>query len=282
MTDFPDLYALVIRLQPVRGGPPANAQGHGAQALFLDLVRQVDPALAEQLHAAAASKPYTVAVIPPQGSGAGDWGSGARERGPETIELRVTFTRANLFPIVTHALLQRLPGAPLRLGRATLTLADVLGTPGSHPWAGYATFGDLAANARPAATLTLQFATPAAFAQGTRADGRQRLGLLPAPETLFPSIARRWNELAPSNLRLELDAVEAAARDTLVSRYALETTQINLGKGPQKGFLGICTYELPPDPAQARVLSLLADAVFYLGVGMKTARGMGLCRRAEN
>jgi hypothetical protein len=29
------------------------------------------------------------------------------------------------------------------------------------------------------------------------------------------------------------------------------------------------------------VLSLLADAVFYLGVGMKTARGMGLCRRID-
>jgi CRISPR-associated endoribonuclease Cas6 len=271
MTDFPDLYALVIRLRPERGSPPVDPRGHGVQALFLDLLRQVAPDLAQQLHADALSKPYTVAVLP---------GIGGRGQRAGIVELRVAFTRADLFPVVSHALLQQLPGAAtLRLGRAMLTLADALGTPGSHPWAGYDSFADLWAAARPAASITLEFATATAIGQGTRADGRQRLALLPTPETIFGSIARRWNELAPPDLRLELDAVEAAARDTLVSRYVLETTQINLGKGPQKGFLGSCTYELPPDPAQARTLSLLANAVFYLGVGMKTARGMGLCRR---
>ena len=275
MTDFPDLYAFVLRLQPERGGPLPDPRGHGAQALFLDLVRAVDPALAEQLHADAPSKPYTVAVLP---------GQGYRSKGQEsgTVELRVAFTRPDLFPIVTHALLRRLPGEPLRLGQARLQLADVFGTPGHHPWAGYGTFTDLAANARPAATLTLAFATPTAFSQGERTDGRQRLGLLPTPEIVFTSIARRWNELAPPALRLDMDLVDAAARDTLVSRYELASAQINLGKGPQKGFVGLCTYELPSNAQQARLLSLLADAVFYLGMGMKTARGMGLCRRIDD
>jgi len=273
MSNFPDLYALVICLRPEHGSPPVDPRGHGAQALFLDLLRQVAPDLATQLHADALSKPYTVAVLPARGH--------ARNN-DDPIELRVAFTRADLFPPVSQALLQHLPGATLRLGRAMLALADVLGTPGSHPWSGYGSFAELWAAVRPAASVTLEFATATAVGQGTRADGRPRLGLLPTPETIFGSIARRWNELAPNDLRLDPDAVEAAARDTLVSRYALETAQINLGKGPQKGFRGLCSYELPPDPAQARTLSLLADAVFYLGVGMKTARGMGLCRRIEN
>jgi CRISPR-associated endoribonuclease Cas6 len=281
MSDTPDLYALVIRLRPERGSPPVDPRGHGAQALFLDLVRAVEPALAEQLHADAPSKPYTVAVLPGQGSGIGGRGSGGRNRGLGMIELRITFTRADMFPVVTRALLQQLPGDPLRLGRANLMLADVFGTPGSHPWAGYGTFGDLATNARPLGIVTLEFATPAAFSQGTRADKRQRLALLPTPEIVFPSIARRWNELAPPDLYIDMELVDAAARDTLVSRYELETTQISLGKGPQKGFVGRCIYEPPPDAGQARALSLLADAVFYLGVGMKTARGMGLCRRTD-
>jgi len=270
MSDFPDLYALVIRLRPERSSPSPDPRGHGVQALFLDLLRQVAPDLAAQLHADALSKPYTVAVLPARGH--------ARSN-DDPIELRVAFTRADLFPPVSRALFQQLPGTTLRLGRATLALADVLGTPGSHPWAGYTAFADLWTTARPAASVTLEFATATAVGQGTRADGHPRLGLLPTAEIIFGSIARRWNELAPTHLRLDLDEVEAAARDTLVSRYALETVQINLGKGPQKGFLGLCSYELPPDPAQARALSLLADAVFYLGVGMKTARGMGLCRR---
>jgi CRISPR-associated endoribonuclease Cas6 len=270
MTDVPDLYALVIRLRPERGGPPVDPRGHGAQALFLDLLHQIDPVLAEQLHAQVVSKPYTVAVLP---------APMRARRGDDLVELRVAFTRAELFPPLTHALLQQLPGATLRLGRATLALADVLGTPGSHPWAGYGSFAELWAAVRPAASVTLEFATPTAIGQGTRADGRARLGLLPAPEAVFPSIARRWNELAPPDLRLDHDAVKAAVDDTLVSRYELATAQINLGKGPQKGFVGVCNYELPADAEQRRLLTLLSDAVFYLGIGMKTARGMGLCRR---
>lgn len=270
MSNFPDLYALVIRLQPQRGGPPPDPRGHGAQALFLELLRQVAPDLAEQLHADAASKPYTVAVLPPPG----------RARRPDDlVELRVAFTRAELFPPVTRALLQQSSKSSLRLGRASLALLDVVGTPGAHAWAGYTSFADLVAGVRAADDLTLEFSTPAAIGQGTRADGRQRLALLPTPELVFGSIARRWNELAPAELRLDAEVVEAAARDTMVSRYALETTQINLGKGPQKGFIGLCSYESPVEAEQARTLALLADAVFYLGVGMKTARGMGLCRR---
>src|SRR5829696_4346113 len=99
MIDTPDLYALVIRLRPERGSPPPDPRGHGAQALFLDLLRQVAPDLAAQLHADALSKPYTVAVLSQQGTG-------DRGQGTGSVELRVAFTRAELFPIVTHALLQ--------------------------------------------------------------------------------------------------------------------------------------------------------------------------------
>src|SRR5690348_13344802 len=111
MPDFPDLYALVIRLRPERGGaPPGHAAwaplGHAAQALFLDLLRQVDPQLAAALHAEAHSKPFTVAVLPRRGSGARGQASG-------DVELRVAFTRADMFPAVTRALLQQLPGDSL-------------------------------------------------------------------------------------------------------------------------------------------------------------------------
>ena len=120
--------------------------------------------------------------------------------------------------------------------------------------------------------MTLEFATPTAFGQATLANGRKRLGLLPAPETVFKSIAQRWNELAPSTLAINLAQLAAACADTLITRYALETRQINLGKGPQKGFAGLCTYELPADPDQRRTLTLLANAVFYTGVGVRRRR----------
>jgi CRISPR-associated endoribonuclease Cas6 len=268
MSDFPDLYAFVVRLHPVGGGPAPRPQGHGAQALFLDLLRQVAPAIAEALHAEAASKPYSVAILPQQRTG--------------LVELRISLLRADLFQPFVQAMLRQMPAeAPLRLGQANLRLGDVIGTPApqGHAWAGYSAFAELHARAAPAHTVELEFASPTAIGQGSRPDGRQRLAILPDPALIFPSLARRWNELAPAALRLELDAVQAAAADTLISRYRAESAELNLGKGPQKGFVGTVAYELPARPELARLLALLADAAIFLGVGMKTARGMGLCRR---
>ncbi|NJM08201.1 hypothetical protein HC891_21495, partial [Candidatus Gracilibacteria bacterium] len=95
MADFPDLYAFVLRLHPLAGGPPVRPQGHGAQALFLDVLRQVAPVIAEALHADAASKPYTVALLP--------------TRARDMVELRVTLLRADLFQPFVAALLNQMP-----------------------------------------------------------------------------------------------------------------------------------------------------------------------------
>jgi CRISPR-associated endoribonuclease Cas6 len=266
MSAFPDLYAFVLRLHPVGGATP-RPQGQGAQALFLDLLAQVAPAVASELHADAQSKPYTVAIVP--------------NPRRDLVELRVSLLRSDLFQPFVQALLNQMPGpAPLRLGRAALQLGDVIGTPlpQGHSWAGYGSFAELYARAVPAHSITLEFATATAIGQGTRPGGKQRLALLPTPELIFKSLAKRWNELAPTGT-LDLALVQAAADDTLVTRYRAESTEIDLGKGPQKGFTGLVTYELPTDQEQARVLALLADAALFLGVGMKTARGMGLCRR---
>ncbi|WP_165774811.1 CRISPR system precrRNA processing endoribonuclease RAMP protein Cas6 [Candidatus Viridilinea mediisalina] len=268
MSDFPDLYAFVLQLYPLERDVTLRAQGHGAQALFLDLVRQVDPVTSERLHADAASKPYTVALLP------------GRRR--DRVELRVSLLQSELFQTFVHALLRQMPGeAPLRLGQASLQLGDVIGTPApkGHLWAGYSAFSELHMRAEATHTLQLEFATPTAIGQGSRPDGRQRLGILPDPALVFPSLARRWNELAPASVQLDATAVREAAGDTLITRYHSASAEINLGKGPQKGFVGMVSYELPLDPSQARLIALLADAALFLGVGMKTTRGMGLCRR---
>lgn len=270
MSAFPDLYAFVVALRPLGAGPPPRPQGHWAQALFLDLVRQVAPLVAETLHADAQSKPYTVGILPQQ------------QR--DVIALRVSLLQSDLFQPFVQAMLRQMPGGELRLGQARLALGDVIGTPApqGHPWAGFDSFVDLHARTVPTHTVLLEFASATAIGQSSRADGRQRLGILPTPELIFPSLARRWNELAPSQVALDIDQVRSASLDTMVTRHRIESTDINLGKGPQKGFVGVVAYELPTDPAMSRVLTLLADAALFLGVGMKTARGMGMCRRMKD
>jgi CRISPR-associated endoribonuclease Cas6 len=96
---------------------------------------------------------------------------------------------------------------------------------------------------------------------------------------VWGSLARRWNTAAPKELGFELSDVEAAAKTALVAEYELRSAMLQMGQSTLKGFVGRVRYELRGTPEQRRVLAGLADAAFYLGVGAKTARGMGLCRR---
>lgn len=265
-TTDPDLYALVLQLAPEAGGLLPAAPGHQVQAFFFELVRQVDPELANALHASAPGKPFTVAVLPRHG----------REG---LLELRVTLLDAVLWQAVVQALFQQLARPALRLGTTALVLRDVPGTPGSHPWAGFSSYAALVAAVVPAGRLTLEFVTPTAVSQGSDGRGRKKLELLPLPGAVFGALLRRWNLLAPPGMRFDEEGVRVACGDMLVCDYRIQTRTEQMRSGPQKGFVGQCSYELPLDPDQRRALTLLADAAFYLGVGAKTTRGMGLCRR---
>ncbi len=298
MHDMPDLYAFVLRLVPEQPSRLAEIYGHQAQALFYELVRQVDPELANALHAPAQSKPFTVAILDRRHETGDTRHETGEEKGktstPATshltsrvsrltfVDLRVTLVGADLFGPFTRALLEQTTRPAMHLGTIALTLGDVCGTPGSHVWAGYDSFAALSARAQPAQRVALRFATPTAIGQGVRDNGKPRHALLPTPDLIFGSLMRRWNDLCPEALRIDTQAAEAAWRETLVSYARIETQQFMLGKSPQKGFVGSCTYELPPDPAQARLLALLADASFFLGLGIKTARGMGVVRRLKD
>ncbi|GAB4212835.1 MAG: hypothetical protein OHK0022_49190 [Roseiflexaceae bacterium] len=271
-TTSPDLFALVLRLSAATAGELPARFGHQVQALFLDLVAQVDPALAERLHAAAPAKPYTVATLAPV---APPDGGRARLRAGAPIVLRVTLLDAALFQPLTRALLAQGSRPALRLGSLALTLAEACCTPGSHPWAGFGSFDELRAQAHPAGGIDWHFAAPAAFSNGEDA-GLRRVGLFPDPSAVFGSLLRRWNALAP--MPLDPALVERAAAQAVVSGYDLRSTVFHLGQATQVGFVGRCRYELRGEPVGRAALALLAGAAFYLGVGMKTARGMGLCR----
>ena len=267
----PDLYALVIELLPPDRTERLAVAGAQVQGLFFELVRQSDPELANLLHADLPGKPFTVAVLP----------SRHPPHGTTTaVYMRVTLLQAGLFPTLIHALLSQFQRPALRLGRVPMQVGHVWGTPGSHRWAGYTTYTALATEVQPASWVRLQFATPTAVAQGPLPDGRKRLELLPTPAAVFGSLARRWNQLAPPDQFLDDALLAAACNATLVAEHRLHVRSLP-GTPPQRGFVGWCSYELPRDPQQRQVITLLADAAFYLGVGAKTTRGQGLCRRVD-
>jgi len=122
------------------------------------------------------------------------------------------------------------------------------------------------------------------------------MDLLPQPESVFDSLARRWNSLVaePEGLTLiDRRQLSAFIGDRVhVSRLAgVETQALRFARGMQLGFVGTVTYVVQgvsgptADEAtleQARILDLLADFAFYSGVGYKTTMGMGQVRRIRD
>ncbi|NJL05808.1 MAG: CRISPR system precrRNA processing endoribonuclease RAMP protein Cas6 [Chloroflexaceae bacterium] len=272
MIPDPDVHALVIELLPEEDVAVPPISGAQVQGLLLELMRQSDPELSNVLHMDVAGKPFTVAVLPPHGSRA--------RGGPAPVLVRVTLLQAGLFGPLMRALLSQVRRPALRLGQVAMQLGNVWGTPESHQWAGFARYAELAARVQAGAWVRVQFATPTAIAQGAFPDGRKRLELLPTPAAVFGSVGRRWNQLAPPELGMDAMLLTEACHATVVAEHRLRVGEVP-GRPPQRGFVGWCSYELPRDAAQRHALTLLADAAFYLGVGVKTTRGQGLCRRVD-
>ena len=266
-----DLCALVIRLQIDQDTLGSVGPSSHPQALFLELIRRANPTLFRDLHQEGYSKPFTVSVLSITPSSCSS--------NIVRIDLRIALLQANLVESVSEALFQHVSIPVTQPGPTGIVVTNVFDKREQHPWAGFTSASELVSTVEPTDKLTLEFVRLTAFGQGSDSGGKKRLGMMPAPETVFGSLARRWNELMPVVYSLDVEKIKAASADTLVSSYHLETQMQDLGVSVQKGFVGTCSYELSRDPTHRQILTLLADASFYLGIGIKTARGMGLCRR---
>lgn len=276
-TSAPSLYSVVLLLTPLEEVEIEATVGHRAHAAFLDLIRQVSPGLSEALHDPKVSvRPFTVSPL---------WGIPAREgrvrlRPERSCWLRVTLLARPLYERLMGALLGGDP-PQLRLGEGRFLIREARTMPGSHPWAGYATWEELARQARPERELTLEFVSPTAFSFGEKGWGRH-IVVLPQPRLVFGSLARTWNAYAPPPVRVEVGALEHYAEEHVVVREigGLRTRMLNFGGRPQVGFVGRVTYGLMGENDIARIqLAMLADFAFYGGVGYKRTMGMGQCRR---
>lgn len=274
---MPTLYSSVIRLYVLQAGAIPQTHGNLAHAAFLDLTRQVAPELAQVLHDRDAPQPFTLSPLnglpEPQG---GEF----RLRQGFECWLRVTLAGEMMFKVLiewllrTHAHTQ----PTLRLGAVTFGVAEVLTTPGSHPWAGYADAAELATRARADDTLAFEFATPFGFSLG-----QNRIEIMPRADLLFGGLHKKWQQWS----RLPLPGIGDQELDykwlresVLVSEWQMQSRMLRMGQRLQIGSVGTVQFKLfERDAAIRRALNALADFAFYAGVGRKTAQGMGQVRR---
>jgi CRISPR-associated endoribonuclease Cas6 len=105
------LYSTVVKLIAIQNGQLPATQGRLAHAAFLDIIRAVDPALADALHASCGRKPFTVSPL---------WGLPRRHdpKGQVTVRrghqtwLRFTLLGSELFTTFTRHFLSPLTPSP--------------------------------------------------------------------------------------------------------------------------------------------------------------------------
>lgn len=273
------LHSIVVTLTPAREASVRASMGRQVHAAFLKTVRESDESLAEALHAPGMPiRPFTVSML----QGTSRARNGRLQLSPdESYWLRFTTLYEPIFEGFMTRFLDGGGRPTVRLGRAVLLIKEILATPEGHGWAGYDSWSRLVQGARPDDEIALEFSSPTAFGFGQKHWGKKVM-VLPLPETVFGSLARSWNALAPTPFQVDRKRLREYLDEHVVIKRIddLRTQMLRFRRSYQIGFVGQITYGLMADHEAIRCqLNALADLAFYAGVGMKTTMGMGQCRR---
>ncbi len=265
------LYSILLELVARQAVALPVPMSHRVHALFLNLVKQFDPALSSRLHDEADYRPYTVSPL----SGGMLMGERLILRREQACCLRITLLDGGGLwqALQTHFL----AAGPIyvRLGEADFLLARMLTTSAADPTNQVSSTDWLSLLALPAQrTITMHFCTATAFSMG----GHQ-FCLFPEPVHLFGSLLRVWNRYAPDRMQMEKYVMrESIGKHIAVSACSLRHAFLHFPTYVQKGFVGRCIYQLNADRQQSARLTALAAFARYAGAGYKTTMGMGQVR----
>lgn len=304
-SDAPDLLcAVLLKLRARAAGLLPAFWGTLAQGAWLGWVQAVDPALSARLHAENQERPFTCSALwlpdRPAQVRAQEAGQRLAVRAGQVCWLRLTLLDCALFGTFAHQALGaqedgRASPQPFSLNGIPFDLLEMVvddrSGAGEVSWSGWTSYAKLLEQSQARSAwrlehLTLEFDAPTAFGGVDRPWGRETT-LLPEPLRVFGGLARRWQRFAPGGLAeaIEPEALSRYLEERMrVEEYILHTQRLHLRQAPLVGFVGHCTYLLPPDDASNRLrrqVHLLADYAFYAGVGHKTAQGLGRTRKVE-
>lgn len=265
MPDKP-VYALVLRLM---AGGTFRIQPDGGRlvhAAFLDVIRQIDPALSEALHGVNDRKPYTTSPI---------WSD--RSLLHEGDEAFVRFT------ILDPALAERFVRQFLLYGtKHQFTLAGVAFaithvhiTPEGHARAGIL-YWQRPPLTDPFMTARVDFLTPTAF---SRKHGTQNnFDLSMQPRHLWNYARRQWENAGAASPGQAFD--EWVEAHTTVLRMDTRRQWIDFQRFKVPGMVGFTVYQLvnctPADP-NAMWWRQFARFMPFSSLGYKTTMGLGQC-----
>lgn len=289
--------------------------GRHIHALFLNLVRSVDPKLSDALHESGASKPFSLGPLQrePKKKPLRHFTSSQlgehdlrqlREKNRDDSVFRyqdipagvpcwwrISLLDDSLFGRISDLWLNRVSRDSYRLGSSRLHITGIAASSVSEAlWADYRSYERIYDEAsHDNMKFCIDFFTPTAFRVG-KVDS-----LLPVPTQVFGSLLRRWNSL--SSLTLDPSIIEYLHPTS----FALSSVRVegdDGGASPEYskckqqnskfnnnfvGCVGRITYQPfgTASSEEIKHLNVLGNYAYYTGVGRKTAMGFGMCRRVS-
>ncbi|MBI4492418.1 MAG: CRISPR system precrRNA processing endoribonuclease RAMP protein Cas6 [Chloroflexi bacterium] len=290
-----ELLEVHLPLRPLRAGPAPPSLGAHAHGLVFDLLDlpQVAPALGRELHAWRGRAEFTAsALLDVEGNPAAevrpDWWYWLRLAFLSARTAQVWLERlAASFPAHVHLG----PGAPFHQPDDSCCWDYELGSDPPPTWA--ARYADLAAD--PHDRWALRFVTPTTFQLPLARSDRPASPVflpLPVPEQVLSSLAAGWQELAPPDLRDLADRarVLALAERIQLGPSHLQVAPVSLRNNrvevERAAFTGTAVFAYSPSPhvprdedqRRRRLLGALLRFGTFAGLGVQSARGMGLLR----
>ena len=263
------LYSILLRLRSENEAIISPTQGYHAYALFLNLIRFSNPALAEKLHNLPNNKPFTLSSL----QGSFQHIDKSLKLKPDNVYfIRLTFMTEDIFSSFMDAVLKHTDQS-LRLESAVFGQIAVEVTRQESLLCDFQTYEELIDCASAGTRLTLDFMSPVTF----RSGGKRNI-LLPDPKLILGSYWNRWQAFSP----LKLDEISGVDLGKIfISRYRLNTRILHFNGYQETGFEGHCWLDLDPSMgiSKLKLINTLADFAFYCGTGAKTSMGMGQTRR---
>lgn len=263
------LAAIDVRLYPEEECELPHPCAHLLHAVLLDMVREHDPSMFDQLHVGSRVKPFSLSTL---------WFRKGTNGGdclliPPNTECCFRLSTANreTFEAFSRPLFEvAAANGVIRLGNHSFKIREARM---DGKFGGVATYADLMKDAEK--TFPLRFVSPTVFR-------RKGVGVpLPEPELVYGSLWQKWK--AFSDVKVDEKVYKEMLSALALSAMDCRTKTWKYPRHVIKGFVGIAEFELVKRVSDdARTLfGALSSLAFFTGVGYKTSMGMGQCRMVE-
>jgi CRISPR-associated endoribonuclease Cas6 len=265
----PDLMAARLRLRPLEEALISRNQRREIYWLFLQLIAEQNPDLAEELRSGSNLRPFTLSnLYCPDGVRRGENVVVTPE---QDCYFRITALTPELVNCLTE-IARQLP-TTAALGELPVTLDGLDFSSNEEARTDATTYRSILEECfygfKPVPNrFAFRFLSPTGF----KSDGIETA--LPQPRLVFGSLLGRWNAFAPGPLAEDSRLfAEVALR---AGRFRIESRSVMVDNQFHNGFVGTVEFRATGrDRFYLQTLEALWRYSFYAGVGYQTSAGMG-------